>query len=515
MNTSPNMAFKNGDFFEEMFLTKMQEHVSVISGDNTDHQFYSDIIDEDCLIEIKSHRDWSKSQTTVEVLRTIVQRSINDQQKTGIPKGLFAQIHNLFGQVINKNKKAMVIAGVYTEEVNKLYNTWRNQADRAFANYKYYDILVFDQYFSALCRISKEDFWLLVKNSSNLTDLHQHLCYETIEITNECQSLCNVRSKNDPEFALWEVFKGNVVKKRGQKYTLQQIVDSGQSWSLENNQLWGQGVDESQKSESWGSPNNELWGQNIIDTQQDHSDTHEDEIKVDYQEGFAFNESTKDCFTYPEQAQIESVEQIAELPFSDKLLILIKSSIENHDSFEVISNKLGKSNQYLYGCLRPENNSGLKWDNFRNWIKPILIANEHVETPVNWCTDSLKDKILDKKNRDIHGLKTINGKQKKQLEQLEQELEKMKSMSNNNENTQSKSKNDLHIEALKAEIEKQKKQLEALTLEKENLATELEIEKECKASLSSDIHDVVASDIQRYIRIIDSLLELNEMKGFE
>ena len=227
---------------------------------------------------------------------------------------------------------------------------------------------------------------------------------------------------------------------------------------------------------------------------------------------------------------VETEERLDEIPFSEKQLSLIKSSIENHDSFEVISNKLNKSNQYLYGCLRPGNNSGTKWDRFRNWIKPILIDNEHVETPIEWCTDSLKDKILDKRNRDIHGLKTLNGKQKNQIEQLEEELEKVKSVMNQQED---KGLSQLEKEAYQAEIEKHKidneelkasiersktRALETETVnlkqEIEELEEELEEQKSITESLRDNIHNAYQKDLERYRKIIDMLLkQLDEQEN--
>jgi len=542
------MAFKNGDFFEEMFLTKLLEQMAVRSSDGTDHKFYSDIVDEDCLIEIKSHRDWSKSQTTVEVLRTIVQRSINEQQKTGVERGLFTQIHRLFDQVKRNNKKAIVIAGVYTEEVNKLYNTFLNQADRAFAYYNYYDILVFDQYFSALCRMTKDDFWSLVKNSSNLTDLHQHLCYETIEITNQCKSLCNVRAKNDPEFALWEVFKGNTVKKRdGQKYTIEQIVDNGEEWSWENKEFWGQGVDESQTTESWGNPSNELWGQNIIDTQQL-------EMPLD--------QATQNWIEEQEQAQIEPVEKITKdqvTLFKSDQLELIEKAVADHEFFSVISKTLGYASNYIAQIISPTNGNYSKeeYSWFRNWFIGICLESSHPETPSNRCNlhqlklinDSLRLKLRGHTSQNT-GLRKSKVELENQVKELtesrvrqrniitglelkvKKQEEEIKAMANA-ETQEDKGLSQIQKEAYQAEIEKHKidneefkaciersktRALETETVNLnhliEELEEELEEQKSIAESLRDTIHDAYQKDLERYRKIIDMLLkQLDEQEN--
>ena len=444
MNTNPNMAFKNGDFFEEMFLNKMQEHVSVVSSDTTDHKFYSDIVDEDCLIEIKSHRDWSKSQTTVEVLRAIVQRSINEQQKTGVERGLFTQIHLLIDQVKRNDKKAIVIVGVYTQEVNKLYNTFLDHADRAFSYYNCYDILVFDQYFSALCRMTKDDFWSLVKNSSNLTDLHQNLCYETIQITNQCKSLCNVRAKNDPEFALWEVFKGNTVKKRdGQKYTIEQIVDSGEEWSWENKEFWGQGVRESQMNESWENESNELWGQNIIDTQQL-------EMSLD--------QPTQNWIEEQEQAQIESVEKVTKdkvTLFKSDQLELIEKAVADHEPFSAISVKVGHASNYIAQIISPTKGTYTReeYELFRNWFIDICLESNHWETPSDRCNlDQLK-LITDTLRIKLRGHKAQNTGLRKSKIELESQVEEL---------TESRVRQRNTINSLELKVKKQEEEIKAM-----------------------------------------------------
>src|SRR5210317_2520670 len=113
MNAKMNFGQKNGVFFEELFLSKLQEHMKVQSSDGTRFKYCCDIVADDCLLEIKSHRDWKQTQTTQQVLTSIVQSSIDKYQINGVSSGLMYQLIALLDEVSRNNKKTMVIAGVY------------------------------------------------------------------------------------------------------------------------------------------------------------------------------------------------------------------------------------------------------------------------------------------------------------------------------------------------------------------------------------------------------------------
>jgi len=195
-----------------------------------------------------------------------------------------------------------------------------------------------------------------------------------------------------------------------------------------------------------------------------------------------------------------------DMPFSKSELALIEDAIRSGEPFEDISRKLGKSQPYLYGCLKPENNKGLHWDNFRNWINPILNESEHIQTPFEWASDSFKEKLYNHICSRLHGQLALSGRLKSQIEQFKQELEQKENIMNQQED---KGLSQLQKEAYEAEIERLKSFTQGQpTKPKSDEVQADELQK--KIDTMNQRYDWLGDELSRNERIIEGLLLLIE-----
>lgn len=522
MNAKMNFGQKNGVFFEELFLSKLQEHMKVQSSDGTRFKYCCDIVADDCLVEVKSHRDWKQTQTTQQVLTSIAQSSVNKYSSNGVPCGLLLQLSNLFKEVKEYNKKAMVIAGVYSEEVNQLYQVFLKDGDKAFGKYKFYDILLMDQDWSGLCRISSKDFWSFVKGNSShvfvkldgLIDLFREFRHH-IESKDPTQKLLNSSMYHDTIGAIDEVLKYCTIRE----------VDEQQR-NLELNY----------SDHSWGHDNVQTWGQNTTEEKQPEINIENQQLQIN------IDKPTQTWIEKEKQAkaQAEPVEAVAEpeniidqiTVFSKEQLLMIRESIKDHVSLNDISKKIGKSISYLTNILNAEHNNtnGYRdgeWVLVRKWLEPILLESKHPQTPLWICNEDELRSLIEIQRNESKGLKSSVSRSKKTIEKLESELAKIKAKLNGkdlvikncrdtileHENRYTKQRNE--INELKAKLNSKEinqvdetttLKLEAYQAEIKKLQTQLE---ESQAAFDKLIDEAVTMNLE----IKDQKLEIEQLKA--
>ena len=166
--TKMNNGQKNGLYFERRFLEEMQKYIpSCISSQDAkaNQKYYCDIISDDFLIEVKSHRA-TEQPKPLPVFSKISQDGLNKSQTENKECGFFFQLLKLCNSVQNLNKKAMVIVGCYSREVNDQFNLWLKKSDQAFANYCFYEVLFMDNSWSGCIGIYENAFWSNLKGKT-------------------------------------------------------------------------------------------------------------------------------------------------------------------------------------------------------------------------------------------------------------------------------------------------------------------------------------------------------------
>ena len=555
MNAKMNFGQKNGVFFEELFLSKLQEHMKVQSSDGTRFKYCCDIVADDCLVEVKSHRDWKQTQTTQQVLTSITQSSVNKYSSNGVPCGLLLQLSNLFKEVKEYNKKAMVIAGVYSEEVNQLYQVFLKDGDKAFGKYKFYDILLMDQDWSGLCRISSKDFWSFVKGNSShvfvkldgLIDLFREFRHH-IESKDPTQKLLNSSMYHDTIGAIDEVLKYCTIREVDEQQRNLELNYSDYSWGHDNVQTWGQNTTEEKQPEI-NIENQQL--QINIDKPTQTWIEKEKQAKAQAEPVEAVAEPVEvvaertDGYTYP---IIEQDKWNNHKIFEPENLKKIEDGIRNQVRLRDLSLELGYSNVYLTGTITSnESYKSENWVTYKKWILNLMDEVDYNHKPTasiesieeaqkqvrKYRTQvsnfEIKLEKQDKKHKEkIHQIRQELDHQNKnklviaaQTERLNSmielhtkqrnEINDLKAKLNSQETNQVDETTTLKLEAYQAEIKKLQTQLEelqeafdklideAVTMNLEIKDQKLEIE-QLKASSS------VIKDQQ----IIDSLLLLIE-----
>ena len=548
MNAKIDNAKKNGIRFEQHFLRKVQEIIpgstSSKKSQDSNHKYYCDIVSDDFLIELKSHRTKLEDleYEGLNVLSSIAQNGLEKADAKDTESGLIFQLLKLCNDVTSFNKKAIVIVGCYKEEVNKQFNSWMNNSEQAFARYHDYIALLIEPNWSGICHVEPSVFWSLLRERKSFEAVYGF--YR--EWFRAGFSI----------FTQWDKTDG----------ALKEILNSVMVPEIET-QIKIHTLQNKYKEE----------GEDFYYTLQDSSNAHEDPIKVDYQEGFAFNESTKDWFTYPEQAQIQSVQKITKdqvTLFKPDQLELIEKAVIDHEPFSAISVKVGHASNYIAQVISPAKGSYSReeYELFRNWFIHICLESSHWETPSDKCnldqlkliTDSLRIKLRGHKAQNT-GLRKIKLELESQVKELtesrvrqrntinslelkiKKQEEEIKAMTNA-ETQKDKGLSQLEKEAYEAEIEKlndfiqghkarvenfklsneelkgiiERSEVRALETESvklqdeiKELQEELELEKLKTESIRESIHDAYLKDLERYRKIIDVLLERQDRQENE
>lgn len=396
MNAKMNFGQKNGVFFEELFLSKLQEHMKVQSSDGTRFKYCCDIVADDCLVEVKSHRDWKQTQTTQQVLTSITQSSVNKYSSNGVPCGLLLQLSNLFKEVKEYNKKAMVIAGVYSEEVNQLYQVFLKDGDKAFGKYKFYDILLMDQDWSGLCRISSKDFWSFVKGNSShvfvkldgLIDLFREFRHH-IESKDPTQKLLNSSMYHDTIGAIDEVLKYCTIREVDEQQRNLELNYSDYSWGHDNVQTWGQNTTEEKQPEI-----------NIENQQLQINIDKPTQTWIEKEKQAKAQAEPVEAVAEPVEAVAEPVEVVAERTDGYTYPIIEQDKWNNHKVFEPenlkkiedgirnqvrlrdLSLELGYSNVYLTGTITSnESYKSENWVTYKKWILNLMDEVDYNHKP--------------------------------------------------------------------------------------------------------------------------------------
>jgi|DEB0MinimDraft_6_1074348.scaffolds.fasta_scaffold22729_2 hypothetical protein len=545
MNAKMNFGQKNGVFFEELFLSKLQELMKVQSSDGTQFKYCCDIVADDCLIEIKSHRDWKQTETTQQVFTSILQSSFNKIQTNGVPSGLVYQLTHLLNQVRTNKKKAIVIAGVYNEEVNQLYQLFLKDGDRAFAKYKLYDILLIDQDWSGLCRISSTSFWTLIKYGIKYKSLFDQIRF-WIEDINEYSSLLYRISYSEDVVAMYELMKHcTIAEVDEQNYSLE-LGYTEHTWGHDNVGVWGQDITEEKQSEI------NIEKQQIeihVDKSTQTWIEKEKQEKAEAEPVEAVAERT-DGYTYPiiEQDKCDVIRIL-----EPENLKKIEEGIRNQVKLRDLSLDLGYSPVYLTGTITSDRAYKSKnWLIYKKWILNLMdeVGYDHKPTASIDSIESAQEQVRKYRtqvsNYEIK-LEKQAKKHKEKLRLIHQEVDHQKTYANQllNKNKELQAQLDsqetnqvdetttLKLEAYQAEIKKLQAEIKECTQYK-NEFTEIKKSDEIKieslqnlcskqlrelTQLKTEIKNIkleqqetvvsngVQEDLNRYKRIIDLLLD--------
>ena len=515
-----NINKTNGLKFEARFLEELQSRFKTVkTSHSTDYMYICDIVHEDCLIELKSNRDAYK-ETTQQTFQKICKVGLKSFKATGIKKGLFFQTIELL-----KYDRSMTIVGNYQIEPNKLHNLFIKNPDQAWFNYHEYKIHTHWSHGSTYTRIPAAEFWKLADESSSLVKLkykvEEYACdhggyNNDLDISNHYSG-----DEHDSAFYYLEISKGF------QDPIIENLLSKGES---------------------------DQWGLNLsIEPQQF-------EISLD--------QPTQNWIEKEKQAELDLIEVSKKISIDDlrvlpkEELLIIQEAIENHEVLSDISKKLNKSKAYLSMILKNDPNQSSykneKWDEFRLWLKAILLDAFHPQTPVENCDENELRKIIESQRKSINNLRGSVNQHKRTKENLEFKLVKVSTTLNENKKTyeqterdykkqindlnvkvasQEKSQDDdstiLKLEAYQAEIKKLQTQFEGLkkynienckTIDADQIKIE-SLEKLCSkqvreiSKLKRDLQDALSQskneaiinvsmdEVERYKRIIDMMLD--------
>jgi hypothetical protein len=411
----------------------------------------------------------------------------------------------------------MVIAGVYSEEVNQLYQVFLKDGDRAFAKYKFYDILLMEQDWSGLCRISSKDFWSFVKGDTShvfvqlngFSDLFREFRHH-IEGKDPTRKFLNFAMYPDTVGAIDEVLKYCTIREVDEQQRNLELNDSDHSWGQDNVQTWGQDTTEEKQPEI-NMDNQQL--QINIDKPTQTWIEKEKQAKAQAEPVEAVIEPVEavaertDGYTYPIIEQTGSKIYDVLLPEGLKR---IEDGVRNQVRLSDLSIEFGKSPTYLHATLT--NYDSYKdeiWVNYKKWLINLMSEVGYIDQPKTTITSL--ERAQSQVSKYKREMTKLIDQLAKQEEKYEAKINELKAKLNSQETKQVDETTTLKLEAYQSEIKKLQTQLEesqaafdklideAVTMNLEIKDQKLEIE-QLKASSS------VIKDQQ----IIDSLLLLIE-----
>jgi len=379
--------------FEEYFLSELKKYFPhVKSSRQTPYQYICDIVDDECLIELKSSRD-AYGESTVDTFTRISKNGLNQYITTGQEKGLFFQMMNLLSR-----ERSMIIIGCYKEEPNKLYNLWIKKPSQAFAKYTEYKIMTHWGAGSTYCRIDSFKFWNKVKTNINIrrlkTDIEDY-AENTQSMTFEDHNYCY------EDFYLtapFEVFKKLTSLS---EIELHEKIESIQNRDSEHN--W---IDYSNSSLIQPMQNTTWIEQEEVKQLEFNSKVEEDSTPSEVEE-----DST------PSEVEEDLSHLVNELFDLEKLKI-IKRGLEDGKNLKEISIELGRCSSYLKSFMCNKSTWGKKKNKkIRDWIRSLRNNQEDLFEE----TDMTQDQTQDHTELQIEAYKAEIDKLKNQYRDLKTE----------------------------------------------------------------------------------------------
>ena len=511
--TKANNARTNGVNFERRFLKEMQKYIpSCISSQDAkaNQKYYCDIISDDFLIEVKSHRA-TEQPKPLAVFRKISQDGLDKSQTENKECGFFFQLLKLCNIVKNHNKRVIIIVGCYSREVNAQFNLWLNREDQAFANYCFYQVLFMDDSWSGTICIYETAFWSNLKGKT----LDQFFA----EYKQHIKGGYHGESFENTDGVIREILSNieNLTPYTQYKINLHQAKWSG----------------------------NEERYFKIGPSREDITSQQQLEIKID--------QPILNCVEKEKQSRLQPTQEIKidDISILSKdQLELIESEIQAGTDLYDISKKLNRDRAYLGLVLRNDgqNYTSEEWTKFRRWASDIMLKRAYKYIPTSLITSLDYAKSVIQKERQtskqaVNRLKKINQEhidelrnQAKEIKELYESIERQKKIITEQEEEikamgsteiqEDKGLSQLQQEAYQAEIESHKisnEELKAcikrsktraleteivnLKHEREELEEELEEQKSMTESLRNNIHNAYQKDLERYRKVIDMLLE--------
>ena len=375
--------------FEEYFLSELKKYFPhVKSSRQTPYQYICDIVDDECLIELKSSRD-AYGESTVDTFTRISKNGLNEYIASGQEKGLFFQMLNLLSQ-----ERSMIIVGCYKEEPNKLYNLWIKKPSQAFAKYTEFKIMTHWGAGSTYCRIPAISFWIALRKYRTLRSFKT----EIEDYAEEMESMTcedhNYYYQSEYLGAPFEVFKKLTSLSESE---LHEQIESIRNRNSEHDWI--------------GYSNSSL-----IQPMQNTTWIEQEEVKQ-----LEFNSEVEEDST-PSEVEEDLSHLVNELFDLEKLKI-IKRGFEDGKNPKEISIEIGRCSSYLHSFLSPNSCWGKKKNKkIRDWIRSLRNNQEDLFEE----TDMNQDQTQDHTELQIEAYKAEIEKLKNWNEAFQRECDNLK-----------------------------------------------------------------------------------------